>query len=99
MSHALPSRCTATIARVRGPIAASTAFGSSVNVSRSTSTRTGTAPIVTSGKYVVDQATAGTMTSSPGASGRGRKGLRRTSAAMRLADEPELTMTAWPAPT
>ena len=65
-----------------------------MKVSRSTSTRTGTSPALTSGKYVVDQATAGTITSSPGASGRGNAGLTRAETATRLAEEPELTITA-----
>ena len=94
MSQALPSRCTGSSARVRGPMAPATAAGSIVKVSRSTSTRTGTSPAFTSGKYVVDQATAGTTTSSPATSGRGRAGLTRAATATRFADEPELTITA-----
>ncbi len=49
MSHALPSRCTGSIARVRGPTARAAAAGSIVKVSRSTSTSTGTSPTFTSG--------------------------------------------------
>src|SRR6185369_1903543 len=94
MSQALPSRCTGSSARVRGPTARATASGSIVNVSRSTSTSTGTSPTFTSGKYVVDHATAGTMTSSPGTRGRGKAGLTNVAAATRLAEEPEFTITA-----
>jgi len=94
MSQALPSRCTGISARVRGPMAPAAAAGSIVKVSRSTSTSTGTSPTFTSGKYVVDQATAGTMTSSPATRGRGNEGFTRAAAATRFADEPELTMTA-----
>ncbi len=43
---------------------------------------------------MVDHATAGTMTSSPGTSGRGNAGLTSAAAATRLAEEPEFTMTA-----
>ena len=49
MSQELPSRCTGISARVRGPMARSTAAGSSVKVSRSTSVSTGTSPMFTSG--------------------------------------------------
>ena len=65
-----------------------------MNVSRSTSTSTGTSPTLTSGKYVVDHATAGTSTSSPGCRRPGNAGFISTAAATRFAEEPELTMTA-----
>jgi hypothetical protein len=57
----------------------------------STSTITAVRPAWITGKRVVDQPTAGTNTSSPGCS---RPSATRAAHSSRLADEPELTITA-----
>ena len=53
------------MARVRGPMAASTFAGSMPNVRASTSTKTGTAPWWSTAIAVATKVKAGTMTSSP----------------------------------
>jgi hypothetical protein len=87
------------IPRVRGESAEAALSRLIARVSGSTSTKTGTSPSWTKGHTVVGQASAGTRTSSPGdqgASPRERRSI--TSTASRLADDPELTITAWRAP-
>src|SRR5688572_19312887 len=70
------------------------------SVMGSTSTKTGVSPNWTNGQTVVGQARAGTRTSSPachGAAERDRRSIRST--VSRLAEDPELTITACLAPT
>ena len=66
MSAGCPKRCTGTIAFVRWVIAASTAAGSMLAVSGSTSASTGVAPVWETASAVAMKVLAGTMTSSPG---------------------------------
>ena len=65
----------------------------------SQSTNTGLSPFCISGNTLVLQHTAGTSTSSPVLRYTLRSGLQATAMASRLADEPELTMHAYGAPT
>src|SRR6185369_8419779 len=64
-SQGTPWRWTGTMARVRGPMAASTFAGSMPNVRGSTSTKTGTPPWWSTAIAVATKVKAGTMTSSP----------------------------------
>src|SRR6185312_10652073 len=80
-------------ARVLGPIAFSISLGSILQVAESMSTITGTRPGWMSGHTVVDQESAGTLTSSPGFSPSLVAGLASAATASRLAEEPELFIT------
>ena len=92
MSHGRPARCTGTIARVRGVIAASTACGSMFIVRRSTSTNTGRAPQCSTTFAVAGNVRGEVITSSPGAT-------PITSRARCRAAVQELRPTACRAPT
>ena len=80
-------------ARVFGPIAFSISLGSMLKVAGSMSTITGTRPHWMTGHTVVDQESAGTITSSPGLSPSSVAGLASAATASRLAEEPELFIT------
>src|ERR1700750_179969 len=80
-------------ARVFGPIAFSISLGSMLNVAGSISTITGFSPHWMTGHTVVDQDSAGTITSSPGLSPSSVAGLASAATASRLAEEPELFIT------
>ena len=92
------------MAEVFGVIAASIASGVTCSVRGSQSTKTGVAPTCSTGQMVVDQVSAGTITSEPGRSRRGSVPSEGSSAsamansAIRLADDPELTITACSTP-
>src|SRR4051812_3813581 len=92
------------MAEVLGVMAASIASGFIWSEEGSQSTKTGFAPACNTGQIVVDQVRAGTMTSDPGRMRRGSVSSLGTrvsdmaNSAMRLADEPELTMTACSTP-
>src|SRR4051812_3196056 len=80
-------------ARVFGPIAFSISLGSMLKVAGSISQITGTRPHWITGHTVVDQESAGTITSSPGRRPSLVAGLASAATAKRLADEPELFIT------
>ena len=92
------------MADVSGVMAASIASGSICSECGSQSTKTGFAPTCNTGQIVVDQVKAGTMTSDPGRMRPGNEPSEGMSAsamannAIRLADEPELTITACSTP-
>src|SRR6188474_3109602 len=93
IAQGLPYTGTIMTARVLGPIAFSISFGSMLKVEGSISQMTGTSPHWITGHTVVDQESAGTITSSPGLSRSSVAGLASAAMASRLADEPELFMT------
>ena len=66
MSQGRPAMCVGRIARVRGPIRATTAARSRLRVPGSTSTNTGVAPTLTIMFGAAKNVIAGVMTSSPG---------------------------------
>src|SRR5437763_313550 len=80
-------------ARVFGPIAFSISLGSMLKVAGSMSTITGTRPHWMIGHTVVDQESAGAITSSPGFRPSLVAGLARPATASRLAEDPELFIT------
>src|SRR5258708_39730428 len=80
-------------ARVFGPIAFSISLGSMLKVAGSMSTITGTSPHWITGHTVVDQESAGTITSSPAFNASLVAGLASAATASRLAEEPELFIT------
>ena len=85
-SGAFPARFGIRIAFVAGPIIASIASTSTLNVSGSTSTNTGTSPARMSGARSVENVSGDVMTSDPG-------GRSSSSTARYSADEPELHIT------
>ena len=66
MAAIWPNRCTATMARVRGVTAASTAAGSMLNVAGSMSTNTGVPPALWMAPAVAKKVKGVVITSSPG---------------------------------
>src|SRR4051794_22393260 len=80
-------------ARVFGPIAFSISLGSMLKVAGSISQITGISPHWITGHTVVDQESAGTITSSPGLSPSLVAGLASAATASKLAEEPELFIT------
>src|SRR4029077_7505550 len=93
---ALPNAWTTTIPTVCGVIASSTKLAVICRVSDSQSTNTGLAPTWTIGQTVVGHASAGTITSAPGAMGSQlppscSDEWASADMSSRLADEPELT--------
>ena len=87
---ASPAKCTGMIARVRGVMAASSACGSMLRVSSSTSTNTGFAPTRITTLALAANVIAGTITSSPGpdAAGLQRDLQRRGGGGERAHDAP-----------
>ena len=67
-----PYRCTTSMARVLGVIAASTAAGSRVKVFTSMSANTGVAPEIATELAVAAKVKEGTITSAPGSSSLAR---------------------------
>jgi hypothetical protein len=70
-----------------------------LSVERSESANTGTAPISRMGYTLVDHVKAGTITFDFGGKGLDMLGLERIAKAIKLAEEPELTMIALLTPT
>ena len=66
MSHGWPAKCTGTMARVRGVIAAASRVASRLRVSASQSTSTGRAPRCSMTAAVAANVIGDVMTSSPG---------------------------------
>ncbi len=97
----MPSVCASMIARVRGPIAASSCVDVDVVGRRARRRRTpGTSPFCTIGLTVVGKPAATVITSSPGCSRRSPSfGEVSAETASRFADEPELHSSACRTPT
>src|SRR5215475_14593566 len=93
MAQGLPYTGTIITPRVFGPIAFSISLGSMLKVWGSMSQITGISPHWITGHTVVDQESAGTITSSPGFNPSLVAGLASAATARRLADEPELFIT------
>src|SRR5262245_46613808 len=99
MGTVFPRTCTGETATVWSLRAARMASGFICSVQGSQSTSTGMPPACTMGQKVVDQLTAGTITSEPGKNGRflsdrGAAWLAIEKKARRLAEDPEFTKTA-----
>ncbi len=90
----MPTVCGTKIARVFGPMAASTCATSMSYTPGWQSTNTGMRPFCTRGVSVVGKVTAGVITSSPARRPSLICGLSSVAIMSRFADEPELTRYA-----
>ncbi len=91
MWQGLPPRCTGMMARVRGVMRRSTSAGSRLNVSRSTSAKTGMAFWARMGITVPMSVMGAVMISSPGSGSM-------APTATWMADVPEVEAVQWRAP-
>ena len=92
MSAHSPYRCTGITALVRGVIAARTEAASTIDVTGSTSTKTGVAPSRATDPAVAKNENVGVMTSSPGP-------IPSAISATTSASVPDDTPTAWATPS